>query len=118
MNKKINYKHFQDEKLIESFKKLEASIKKKEIIYNILDFKHKISFFSDIIFERNGPEYRLIINLSKKTAKIILQDINIYDINVVDCNYEIEKFKIKLVYKLESNDNYNRIELVFEEAII
>lgn len=96
-----------------------SNIIKKNNTYIIQDedINMNIIIDSELILTRENDEFsfKLIIGLENKCIYKLKKYDLIYDIKVIDASYNILDNKIEINYHIESDDAFNKIEIVNEE---
>lgn len=89
---------------------------------NVIEFTdnkdcYRISL-NEKYFIKENDEFIFNLNIENKTCTYLLKEIdNLFDINVLECSLEETKNKIKIEYKIESNEEKNIIEIELIEEV-
>ena len=115
MKKFINLNLFKENRLEQEYKDIKAIEKDGEYIFSLDGVK---TIISDTRFTRETNEYKFELDIKSKKAIYLLKERNMsFDIEVERIMYKKEKTNIILEYKISSDEENFKIEIIIKDDI-
>ncbi len=113
MKKLITLNLYKEKRLEKSYKDINAIVDNDSYIFMLEGVKTSIN---NTVFTRETKEYKFTLDIKKKEATYLLVDKNmLFDIDVEKINFQNKKNNIILEYKLSSDDENFKIEIIVKD---
>ncbi len=115
MKKIITLNLYKEKRLEKSYKDIKAIVNNDSYLFLIDDVKTSLN---SNFFTRETEEYKFTLDIKKKEATYLLKGKNmLFDIEVEKINFKLGKNNIILEYKLSSDEEVFKLELIVKDEI-
>lgn len=110
MKKLITFNLYKERRLERKYEEIKAIVNNESYLFKLDDVKTTLN---SEYFTRENDEFKFTLNIKKKEATYLLKKQNmLFDIDVEKIKFNNEKNNIILEYKLSSDEENFKIELI------
>lgn len=110
MKKLINFNLYKERRLEKEYTCIKAIVNNDSYLFKLDDVKTTLN---SEYFTRENDEFKFTLNIKEKEATYLLKEQNmLFDIDVEKISFKCEKNNIILEYKLSSDEDNFKIELI------